>query len=98
MFGAIGFVFLLSGLTNGADLSFGVGLNEEDTIFLSPIGIIEVSTNLYEQNNLQIKLVGTHISSIPDAKDNYVPEYNTDLDDLNFVAIKATIHFKGLIK
>ena len=93
----ISIVFLLSGWTNGANFSMGIGFPEEQDLFIAPIGIIEASTPLYEVDKFKIGMYLTHMSSIPDTRDNswdtYSEEYDPYSSDLNMVSIKATIKF-----
>jgi hypothetical protein len=103
----IGIAFLLSGYTNGADLSFGFGFAEKQDQFINPVGIIELSTSLYDGGRLKLDLNFSHFSSIPDSRDNWLSnsvcpywetcfgQYDPYSSDLNMISIMATVKFRG---
>lgn len=96
----LGIVFFLSGYANGLDMTIGAGFHDEalynceynyrltektctrPVIGGNPAGILKIKTS--PMKNLDI--VGTHITSIPDAYD----------DGFNIISIEYTIPiFKG---
>ena len=66
-----GIAFLLSGFTNGADLTIGVGYAQDNNVLINPIGIFRLETPIYSDkaDNWKMALKATHLSSIPDRFD-----------------------------
>lgn len=85
----IGIAFLLSGYNNGAEFTVGAGFAENDQVFINPVGIVRVITPVYQEKNWQIALKASHLSSIPDAEDNW------NGSDLNMASIEFTVKIGG---
>lgn len=81
--------FLLSGISNGANLTVGTGFAENDKLFLNPVGIMRVTVPVHEEKNWWMHIKASHISSIPDETDN------RDGTGLNIVSIEFTAKIGG---
>lgn len=97
MFEAIFLIpFLLSAHSNGATLSGGVGFAENEALFIDQIGILDIRTDIYTIGSMSISIGGSHISSIPDARDNFNDSFaRNNVSALNVMSIKMSVKIGG---
>jgi hypothetical protein len=81
----LGVVFLLSGYTNGAELTMGVGFTQNEIVFQNPVGIVRVETEVFAGEDWNLKMRASHLSSIPDPTDNF------NGSDINMASIEFSV-------